>query len=222
MLPKVDELGLKILYLLIPGIIALGIVKSLGPKRPRTDLESGLQIFIYGIVCYLIAGFLEGIYLWKYSSSAGFWATVGSQSLGLATLNSDTGLGSGQILFATFIAIIVGMAISKLQTHSIPHRILRKLKLTDRTNEVDIWEFTLNSPNIDKWVTVRHHDNGKIYQGSVRGYSNGGDERELLLGDVVVFVVPPEGNQLLEVDRVPVLYLGLDRKNAVVEFRDDP
>ncbi len=34
MLPKVDELGLKILFLLIPGIIALGIVKSIGPRRP--------------------------------------------------------------------------------------------------------------------------------------------------------------------------------------------
>ena len=28
MLPKVDELGLKILFLLIPGIVALGIVSQ--------------------------------------------------------------------------------------------------------------------------------------------------------------------------------------------------
>jgi hypothetical protein len=221
MLPKVDELGLKILYLLIPGIIALGIVKSLGPKKPRSDLESGLQIFIYGIVCYLIAGFLEGVYLWIFSAAEGFWHTVASQSLGLATLNSDAGLGSAQIAFATFIGIIVGMIVAKLQTNSLPHFYLRKWGLTDRTNEVDIWEFTLNSPNIDRWVTVRHHDNGKIYQGWVQGYSNGGDERELLLTDVAVYVAAEDGRPL-EVDKVPVLYLGLDRKNAVVEFRNVP
>ena len=61
---KVDALGLKILFLLIPGIIALGIVKSIGPKRPRSDFESSLQIFVYGIVCYAITGFLEGLELW--------------------------------------------------------------------------------------------------------------------------------------------------------------
>lgn len=221
MLPKVDELGLKILFLLIPGIIALGIVKSLGPKRPRSDLETGLQIFIYGIVCYALAGFLEGVYYWKYTPGVGFWDTVSKSSLGLATLNPDSGLSSGQIAFATIIAIIVGCVVAKIQTRSIPHRILRLLGFTQRTNEVDIWELTLNSPNIDRWVTVRHHDNGKVYQGWVRGYSDGGDERELLLAEVKVFAAPADGSgDLVEVDNVPVLYLGLDRKCAVVEFRN--
>jgi hypothetical protein len=74
-LPKVDEIGLKILFLLIPGIIALGLIKSIGPRHPRSDFESGLQIFIYGVVCYAIAGFLEGPYLWKYPPAPGksFW-----------------------------------------------------------------------------------------------------------------------------------------------------
>jgi len=221
MLPKVDELGLKILFLLIPGIIALGIVKSLGPKRPRSDLESGLQIFIYGVVCYAIAGFLEGVYLWICSSGISFWDTVAKSSLGLATLNPDTGLGSGQITFATAVAIVFGCLVAKIQTHSIPHRILRALGFTQRANEVDIWELALNSPNIDRWVTVRHHSNGKVYQGWVRGYSDGGDERELLLAEVKVFAAPADGSgDLVEVDDVPVLYLGLDRKCAVVEFRN--
>jgi hypothetical protein len=222
MLPKVDELGLKILFLLIPGIIALGVIKSIGPRRPRSDFENGLQIFIYGVVCYAIAGLLEGLYLWKCLPPAGksFWETILASSLGLATLNPEAGLGTGQIAFATGVAVVVGCSVAKLQTHSIPHRLLRKLGLTKRTNEVDIWELTLNSPNIDSWVTVRHHDNGKVYQGWVRGYSDGGDERELLLADVTVYA-PSEGtNELVEVDTIPVLYLGLDRKNAVLELKD--
>jgi hypothetical protein len=219
-MPKVDELGLKILFLLIPGIVALGIVKSLGPKRPRSDFESGLQIFIYGVVCYAIAGFLEGVYLWGYSTGKGFWETVTESSLGLATLSSNAGLGSAQIAFATGIAVVIGCAVAMVQAHSVPHRFLRALQITKRTNEFDIWELTLNSPNIDSWVTVRHHDNGKVYQGWVRGYSDGGDERELLLADVKVFAPSAEGGDLVEVDNVAVLYLGLDRKCAVVEFRN--
>jgi Family of unknown function (DUF6338) len=222
MLPKIEELGLKILFLLIPGIIALGIIKSIGPKRPRSDFESGLQIFIYGILCYAITGLIEGIYLWWHASPTGksFWDVIGESTLGLATLNPDKGLGTGQIALATMVAVIVGGIIAKLQAHSIPHRILNKLGITKRTNEVDIWELTLNSPDIDAWVTVRHHENGKVYQGWVRGYSDGGDERELLLCDVVVYATLAGTNELVEVDEIPVLYLGLDRKNVVLELKN--
>lgn len=220
-MPKVDEVGLKILFLLIPGIIALGVMKSIGPKRPRSDFDSGLQIFIYGIVCYAITGLIEGLYLWTSSITAGkgFWQTIAESSLGLATLNPQQGLGTGQIAAAAGVAVVVGCLVAKLQTHSIPHRLLRALALTKRTSEVDTWEFMHNSPNIDKWVTVRHHASDKVYQGWVQSYSVGGDERELLLTEVRVYAPSQNGN-LLEVDAIPVLYLGLDRKNAIVESRN--
>src|ERR1700724_1645240 len=98
-MPKIDEVGLKILFLLIPGIIALGVMKAIGPRRPRSDFESGLQIFIYGVVCYAIAGLFEGIYIWQVSPRAGkgFWEIIGESSLGLATLNPQKSLGTGQI-----------------------------------------------------------------------------------------------------------------------------
>ena len=147
-----------------------------------------------------------------------FWQTVVNNSLELATLNPLSGLNSQQIAFSAGVAIIVGCAVAILQTYSIPHRVLRKLKITNRTSEVGIWEFTFNSPGIDSWVTVRHHGNGKVYQGWVRGYSDGGEERELLLLDVKVFAQSPDSDTLLEVDNIPVLYLGLDRKNAILEL----
>jgi hypothetical protein len=218
--PKVEELGLKILFLLIPGIIALGVMKSIGPKRPRSDFETGLQIFIYGVACYAITGFLEGAWLWHLGLAVkGFWRTVGAGSLELATLNPEKGLSSGQIGAATAVALVVGCCVANLQSHSIPHRILRKLRFTKRISEVDIWDLTLNSPDIDSWVTVRHHNNGKVYQGWVRGYSDGGDARELLLGDVQVFAPSHDASALVKVDDIPILYLGLDRKNVVLELK---
>lgn len=225
-MPKVDTLGLKILFLLIPGIIALGVMKSIGPKRPRSDFESGLQIFIYGVVCYLIAGFLEGLSLWhslvpaKPPNGKTFWQVIGDSSLGLATLNPDAGLGTGQIVFATGLAVILGCVVANLQKHSIPHRLLGWLNLTNRINDVDIWGFTLNSPTLGTWVTVRHQDNGKVYQGWVRAFSDGGEERELLLADVTVYAPVKDTDELVEVDTIPVLYLGLDRKNIVLELTE--
>ena len=219
--PSVNDLGLKILFLLIPGIIAFFIIKSVGPKRPRTDFESGLQIFLYGVVCYAIAGAIEGGYSWASTcpTNTHLWNEVVQGAVGLAALNPETGLGAGQIVFATFIAISLGLLIVILQTHSIPHRILRWLKVTKRTGEVDMWGFTFNSPDLDSWATVRH-PNGKVYQGWVRGYSDGDTERELVLVNVKVFAAPTaEPGNLVEVDAIPALYLGLDKTNAVVEFQ---
>lgn len=224
-LPKIDDVGLRILFLLIPGIITLGIVKSLGPKKPRSDFESGLQIFVYGIVCYAIVGLLEGFYYWKFTSNSqqGFWVTILESSLGVATLSASRGIDTGQIAFATIVSVIVGLIIANLQLHSQPHRLLQFLRITKRTNEVDIWELTLNSPDIDSWVTVRDKETEKIYQGWISSYSDGGDERELLLVDVKVFVKQDNSPDLIEVDSIPVLYLGLDRKNTVLElFRKPP
>jgi Family of unknown function (DUF6338) len=223
-MPKVDTLGLEILFLLIPGIIALGVVKSIGPKRPRSDFESGLQIFIYGVACYLLVGFLEGLLLWhrmvavKPPNGRTFWQVIGHSSLGLATLKPEAGMDSGQIVFATCIAVVLGCVVANVQRYSLAHRLLAYLKLSSRLNDVDIWTFVLNSPDVGMWVTVRHHDNGKVYQGWVRAFSDGGDEREILLGDVTVYAALPETNDMVKVDSVPILYLGLDRKSIVLEM----
>jgi len=222
-LPKIDETGLKILFLLLPGIITLLIVKSIGPKRPRTDLETGLQIFIYGIVSYALAGLVEGLYTWFFARPpiATFLGVLASNTIGLATLSLPTGLSAGQIVSASAVAIALGVVLSYLATHSVAHNILRVWHMTSRTSENDIWGFALNSPNIDSWVTVRH-ENGKVYQGWVRAYSDPGDEpRELLLADVKIFA-PAKDNpdELVVVDTLPVVYLGLDRNNVIVEMLD--
>lgn len=219
MVPKLEELGLKILFLLIPGIIALGVVKSLGPRKPRSDFEQGLQIFVYGVVCYALTGFAEGI---GNSISSGWqrsgWSAIFSEALSLATLNPDNGLSAQQVASAAVTALILGCILGVVQTHSLPHLFFRKLHLTKRIGEVDIWALALNSPDLNNWVTVRNHEIGKVYQGWIYGYSDGEDERELLLMDVIVYALDASGN-LVEVDKVPAMYLGLDRKSVVLEFQ---
>jgi hypothetical protein len=124
------------------------------------------------VVCYLFAGFIEGLFLWHKMVPAKhgktFWQVIGDSSLGLATLKPQAGLDTGQILFATGIAVMLGCTVANLQRYSVPHRLLGWAGLTSRINDVDIWAFALNSPTQGMWVTVRHHDNGKVYQGWVR------------------------------------------------------
>jgi hypothetical protein len=217
---------LKVLYFLIPGIIALEVVKALGPKRPRSDFEQGVSIFIYGIASYAIAGTLEGIYdsmtipTPPGSPPIGFWERTFNTGLSLAVLNPQQGLGAKQIAFAALIGVLLGMVVAYCRTHNVIHKIIYKAGLTARTAEVDIWQFALTSPNIDGWVTVRHHENGKTYQGWISAYSDGGDERELLLTNVSVFDKAEGSEDMVLVDELSVLYLGLDRKNAILELQN--
>ncbi len=223
MLPKVDGLGLQILFTLLPGIIALGIIKSIGPKRPRTDFESGLHIFVYGVVAYILTGVILAFYDWLNEAlpvGRTLWHHIKENSLTLSPSRSANSVDETQILIATIVGALIGCLVSVLQTYSLPHRVLRFLRLTKRTNEVDVWGFAFNSTEIDSWVNVRH-SNGKIYQGWVRAYSEGSDERELLLVDVNVYV-PDARGELTLVDSTPVLYLGLDKKGSLIEMRTEP
>jgi len=220
MVPKVEELGLKVLFLLIPGIVALGVMKALGPRKPRSDFEQGLQIFVYGVVCYAVTGFAEGLSNLTASAwrTANAWKTIALHAFSLATLSPD-GLAAQQVAEAIIIALLLGCILAVAQTHSLPHRILRSLRLTKRIGEVDIWGLALSSPDLENWITVRDHETEKVYQGWIYGYSDGGDERELLLMDVVVYALDKTAGKLVEADRVPTMYLGLDRKKIVLEFQ---
>jgi len=215
----ISEIGLKILFLLIPGIIALGTIKSIGPKKQRSDLENFLQIFMYGIISYAGAGAVEGSYIWLTGEVPGaFWKIVSEHIQELSTLNPKTPLDTSQISIAAIAAVIVATLVSLSQTYGYLHKFLFKMHLTRRQSEPDIWSYTLNSRITNNWVTVRHSD-GKIYQGWISGYSEGGDERELLLTSVTVYVITEE-DRAVQVDALPLIYLGLDRKNVVLEFQD--
>src|SRR5579859_6454204 len=223
-MPKVDEVGLKILFLLLPGIIAFFIVKSVGPKQSKSDFESGLYVFLYGVMSYLFAGVAVGLYTcashlcMPNTEARSFLDYISSNSLSFVTLNPQNSLPADHIAYAAMMGIVLGLMIATLQTHSVVHRVLLWLKLTKRTGEFDMWGFTLNSPNIQNWATVRH-TNGKVYQGWVRGYSDGGDDREIVLTEVKIYVPPEDAAQeLIEVDSVPIVYLGLDKKAIIIEF----
>lgn len=231
---NVTDLGTKVLFLLIPGIIGFNVVAAYGPKRSRSDLEIGLQIFVYGVVAYVVAGLivstgtiLEG-FPWRQPLKGillipEIFKLTAQNSLVLATADASTDLSKVHVLLATISSVIVGIVVSVFQTHSLSHQVLQFFHLTKRTSETDMWNFTLNSPDIDSWVTVRHHENGKVYQGWIRGYSDGESDRELLLADVKVFASPPERpGELEEVDQIPVLYLGLDRQNLTLELNVKP
>jgi hypothetical protein len=184
LLPKIDGIGLKVLYLLIPGIIAFFIVEAIAPRRSRTNFESGLQIFLYGILSYAVEAIL--IWYWKRPGQIDFVELL-NNNLGMADLSTEGGLEKFRVYFAAVAAVIIACTVAIVQTNSVSHRILRKMGLTSRASELDMWGFAFNRSDLDAWITVRHN-NGNVYQGWIMGYSDAGEERELLLGDLKVYV----------------------------------
>lgn len=223
-----DEMGVKILFLLIPGIVALGIVKSVGPRRQRSDFESGLQIFIYGVAAHLIYALIKTFYQYNLiSKNRGFLEWYDENFILLSSINQGSSIDSLSIVFSTVVAIVIGFVVSLMQTYTVFHRILRKFNLTKRTGG-DIWELVMNAPELKKWVKVRDNANNKAYQGWLVSYSDGSDVREILLKDAVIYKLSDIVLEGVEADgahaeqwvgeSVDVIYLGLDKNNVAIEF----
>jgi hypothetical protein len=92
--------------------------------------------------------------------------------------------------------------------------LLRKIGLTGRFGDEDVWTLLLNSTATDNYVTIRHRDNGLIYQGYVSGFSSGGERRELLIINVRVF----DSDTIDEVGEIPFLYLAFKEDEITLEF----
>jgi len=174
-------------------------------------------VFIYGVISYSASGLAETTYVCISTGSFfEFFSIFDDKFLILAEISQDSKIRGRDIVLTAGAAVIIGCIVSYSNTYGLISRYLGIISRSKRTNEPDMWEHIHNSPAFSEWVTVRH-SNGKIYQGCVRGYSVGEDERELLLGDVDIFVLTDDGD-VKKVGEVPMLYLGLDRKDIIVEL----
>ena len=120
-----------------------------------------------------------------------------------------------EIIFASFIAAGLGIVISININRSFTMRLMRYLRITNRYSDADVWSFTMNSP-LDAWITVRDRRRGLVYDGYIDAFSPGDAERELLLSRVVVY----DAESGDEVDKIPVLYLSLEKNDIALEFRN--
>lgn len=202
-----SEFTVRLLLLFFPGVICAYIIDSLTIHRPKSQFEFILDSLVYGLASYLV-----------------YWAALwGASHLGFqvrplvflhALTDGRVSVSFRELAWASFVASLLALCLTVISTHKLHFRLARRLGLTKKFGELDVWGFVFNSPEIE-WATVRDHAHGLAYDGWVQLFSDDSRSAELVLRDVKVYN-NNTGEYLYE---VPSLYLSLNRDGIIVEFR---
>jgi hypothetical protein len=127
----------------------------------------------------------------------------------------DNAIDVVEIAAVTVVAGIIGIAASYALNHYWIHDICRRLKITRRFGQPNVWSFALDTKEV-QWATVRDLQNHLMFQGYIRAFSDVEDQAEIFLTQVCVYN-ETTGEKLYEADR---MYLARDKSNLTVEFPD--
>ena len=114
----------------------------------------------------------------KYSIKTNFINCLFSESNNIAF---------GNIVFTTFIAILLGILITYIIQNGLIHKWAQKYNISKKFSDSTVWGYIFNSDSLSPWITVRDIKNDLIFQGRLTAFSAENKNNELFLRDVQVF-----------------------------------
>jgi len=200
-----SEFAFKLLILFLPGIICSYIVDAFTNHKERTQFQFIVNSFVYGLMAYGIFAMI---------SSCRCDVNLGEVNFLKCLQNKDQEVSFKEIFFVCICSIFLASALTFMHTHKLHFRLFRKLKITRKFGELDVWGYLMNSEEVS-WVTVRDIENNLMYDGWIQAFSDNSTEAEVLLGDVKVYK-NDTGDFLYDVSSQ---YLSLDKSKFLIEVR---
>ena len=199
---------IRIIFLLLPGIIASSLFRLLRGRNPRKDWEDYLEIIVFAVFSYG----LYGIFIWLLSL---VFSGIPDFVFFDVLLDEEQKLNPTEVFGAAATGVIISFIATYIHTHKWINRVGQKLKVTRHFGDEDVWSFFHNveSPSFS-WVLVRDHRLDLIYYGTVSVYSDSEKQRELIMKDVQVYS-NDSGNHLYN---VPFLYFARQPDDLSLEI----
>ncbi|MGN7298270.1 DUF6338 family protein [Ferdinandcohnia sp. SAFN-114] len=206
-----SELTIRLLLIFFPGILAALIIDSLTVHRGREFKVFILNSFIVGLASYFVLYILIGInnLIVKLNGYEPTWKVSFFNSL----IDKTSTINIKEVIVAIFIAIVLAFIISTAINYKILHRLAKKLKITKKFGQLDVWSYVFDSPDIE-WIIVRDIDNDLLYQGWVEAFSDTYDKNELFLREVFVY----RNSTSEELYFMEGVYITKDSNNLILEF----
>lgn len=198
-----NDLFITIIVAFLPGVIATFIFNLLTVQKQKDRIFYFAEVFIFGFLAYLIYAVYVSIFI--SSPDPIFIFDIINRSSHEVNFN--------QLGIVTLISFFLGILFTYLFNYKVAFRIAHFLKMTKRFGDLDVWAYTMNSPDID-WVTVRDKSNDLTYTGWINAFSDTYDTAELLLKDVTVF----NSSTGDEIYKVGAKYLSFEKDNIDLEF----
>lgn len=204
-----SEFAFKLLLLFLPGIICSYLVDAFTNHKERTQFQFVVNSFVFGIMAY-------GLF-WLVVSWLGGYIGYSPDSVSFIKSLQDTSLTISfrEVAYTCVCAVLIAAAFTYMHTHKLHFRLFRKLGITKKFGELDVWGYLMNSDDVS-WITVRDLENNLMYDGWIQAFSDNSKEAEVLLGDVQVY--KNDTAELLY--EVSSQYLSMDRSKIVIEVRN--
>lgn len=198
---RIDILFIQLAVMLLPGLIWTQLVSTYAMKEQLRTLEFLIRAFIFGVLTYLAVYFSYTILGMEFSSPQ-----LGEP----LPKNVDF---ADEILWSSIAAVIFAIGWIYGSTHRWMIRILNRFNVSPTHGKQDLWDLTFSDPGEGvEYVHVRDLEKGITYAGWVRGYSETGRLRELLLVDVKIWISEDDSFD------VPMLYFSRPDSDLHVEF----
>jgi len=210
---EITELVWNLFLLLLPGVVATIMIRQVtGEKYTIFDFIVyaallGISTFIIMELLYSVYNIIIVIFCKDKSFVWGLNLTVWDR-----IFNNSQSFNKIEIIVSYFLSIPLGVFYSLIVSKKLLNKLLKKLNLTNRYGDNDIWSFYLNSEDIS-WIFVRDKTASLTYYGAVKAYSESGDKREIVLTNVAVYNTA-DLELLYEVESV---YLELEESKFSIE-----
>ena len=164
------------------------------------------QALVLGLVCYVAYAVALALWQERWPPDVYFVRAV----------DDARAVSYGEIAWVTFVAVLVGFAVSLAVDRHWLNRFAKFAGISDKFGNLDVWSFTFNSSDVtDYWVVVRDIGHDLAFEGWVNAFSDTADPNELLLRDVRVYT-----NKSAEfLYAVDYLCVARKREDLTIEFR---
>ncbi|HFJ9403496.1 DUF6338 family protein [Bacillus sp. (in: firmicutes)] len=206
-----SELTIRLLLIFFPGIISSLILDSLTSHRERDFRIFLLHSFVLGLTSYFTLYVLISINNF-FIRLQGLTPSLKMNFLD-SLIDKKASINIKEVIIATLLAIILALFISALVNHKILHKFAKKIKITKKFGQLDVWSYVFDSPDID-WIIVRDLENNLMYQGWVEAFSDTYDNNELFIRDVYVY----RNSTAEELYFMQGIYIAKDTANLIIEF----
>jgi len=174
--------ALGVLLLLLPGFSCAYLVQGLAVRPKQTELDKVIEALLFSFVLYIAAAPFFGYSLplsWQKTSSGGIE-------------QFSFQLNWPYLVLLASLALVTGILVSASLNHDWLLRLLRKLRITQRTARNSIWNDAFQYiPS--SFVLVQLSRDCSIV-GYLRYYSDEQDDASLFLEDAA-WIIDEEGTQ---------------------------
>lgn len=130
---QLSVFAFKILLIFFPGIICSYIVDTFSIHKERTQFQFLVNSFVLGLSSYLL--------YWLTINLIGMWFNLNETNIEFLRSISDAGqtISYKEIAYVTIISVLLGIFITIVDTYKLHFRLMRKLRVTKKFGEIDVW-----------------------------------------------------------------------------------